>query len=298
MADAARDSDLAASPSDPRPPTGPAAPPTITAAVLTHNEIEFLAGCLVSLRWADELLVLVDDGKPAEAETLADIARQFTDRVLVCPFLGFPHQRNRALDVARGDWVLFVDADERVPPSLAAETRQFVLDAASGTEAAPDGAWIPRRNVIAGEWVRWAGWWPDHQLRLLRRGHARYDESALVHEVAALDGPAATLREPLLHLNYETLAEFRSKQAHYARLEARTLQERGTRARRRSLVGQPVRELRRRLIELGGYRQGPLGLALASEMARARLRTYRELRRLQRPGRQATTPSLGAETVR
>ncbi len=255
--------------------------PTITAAVLARDEADLLDGCLVSLRWADELLVLVDD---RTRDATAAIAARYTNRIVVYPFRGFPHQRNRALELADGAWVLFVDADERVPPSLAAEVRRFVTLATTEAGAVPAGAWVPRRNVIAGAWVRWAGWWPDHQLRLLRRGHARYDQSALVHEVAALDGPAATLREPLLHLNYETLAEFRSKQRRYARLEAETLLRQGTRAGGRSLAGQPARELARRLIELGGYRQGPLGFMLASEMARARLETYRELGRLQRPG--------------
>ena len=159
-------------------PSGAHTPPTVTTAVLARDERAFLDGCLVSLRWADELLVLVDD---QTRDQTAEIAARYTERVIVCGFRGFPHQRNRALDLARGDWVLFVDADERVPPSLAAEARQLVLGAASGADVAPVGAWVPRRNVIAGEWVRWVGWWPDHQLCLLRRGCARYDESGLVH---------------------------------------------------------------------------------------------------------------------
>ena len=256
---------------------------TITAAILARDEAALLDGCLVSLRWADEVLVLVDD---RTRDRTTAIAARHTDQVVTCEFRGFPHQRNRALDRAGGDWVLFVDADERVTPSLAAETRRLVSGSesvASGPEAAEAlaGVWIPRRNVIAGQWVRWAGWWPDRQLRLLRRGRARYDETALVHEVASLDGAAETLCEPLLHLNYETLAEFRAKQRRYARLEAQTLLQQGARVRSRALVGQPARELARRLFELGGYRQGRLGLALAAEMARARLETYRELLRRQ-----------------
>ena len=94
-----------------------AVPPTITAAVLARDEAVLLDGCLVSLRWADEMLVLVDD---QTRDTTATIAARHTERVVVCEFRGFPHQRNRALDLAGGDWVLFVDADERVPPSLAA----------------------------------------------------------------------------------------------------------------------------------------------------------------------------------
>ncbi len=243
--------------------------PTITAAILAHDEAALLDGCLSSVGWADEILVVIDD---AMSDTLAEIAHRRTDRVVVQPWLGFAGQRNRALDLARSDWVLFVDADERVPPALAAEVRSAV----SGEAA---GAWIPRRNIIAGQWVRWAGWWPDRQLRLLRCGHARYDESALVHEVATLDGVAATLREPLLHLNYETLAEFRAKQRRYASLEARTLRAQGTPIRARSMVGQPLREFRRRYVELGGYRQGWLGFQLSFEMARARFQTYREAMR-------------------
>ena len=248
-------------------------PASITVAVLARDEADFIEGCLASVGWADELLVLVD---AATRDSTVETARRFTERVEVRPFAGFPRQRNLALDLAGGRWVLFVDADERVPPALAAEIRRTL---AKGSEAV--GFWIPRRNLICGRWVRTAGWWPDCQLRLLRRGAARYDEAEHVHEVARLDGPAGRLLEPLLHLNYETLGEFRQKQGRYARLEARALYGGGVKARRRSLLGQPARELWRRFVELGGYRQGWLGLELSLLMAEAKYRTYRELQSVQ-----------------
>lgn len=251
--------------------------PTVAAAILARDEADFIEGCLASVRWADERLVLVDD---ATRDATAELARATGARIVTCSWQGFPRQRNRALDLVTSDWVLFVDADERVTPALAREVRSVV--AAPGEMV---GFWIPRRNVIAGAWVRHAGWWPDRQLRLLRRGRARYDEARPVHEVADLDGPAGTLREPFLHLNYECLAEFRAKQAHYAVLEARTLWERGVRARPRNLVFQPLREFRRRTVELGGIRQGALGVRLGAEMALATFRTYRELLRLGREHR-------------
>ena len=247
---------------------------TVAAVVLARDEADALDGCLAWLGWADRLLVIVD---AATRDRSAEIARRYTDRVVMLPFRGFPQQRNAGLELAESDWVLFVDADERVPPALAQEVRRAT---ATPTEVA--GYWIPRRNLIRGEWVRHAGWWPDHQLRLLRRDRARYDESRAVHEVAELDGPAGELAEPLLHLNYESLAELRAKQVAYARLEARSLWACGVRARPRNLVLQPIRELRRRYLELGGYRQGGLGLALSAEMARATFVTYRELLRLGR----------------
>jgi glycosyltransferase involved in cell wall biosynthesis len=248
--------------------------PTISAVVIARDEADLIDGCLSSVAWADERVVVLDTATTDATGALAVAAGA---RVVERAWHGFPHQRNNALQLARSDWVLFVDGDERVPPSLAREIRERLAQAGGVA-----GFWIPRRNVIAGQWVRHAGWWPDRQLRLLRRTSARYDEGAVVHEVATLDGPTDTLNEPLLHLNYDTLAEFRAKQVQFAMLEARTLWERGQRARPRNLILQPIREFRRRTVELGGFRQGILGVRLGLEMARATFLTYRELLALTR----------------
>jgi len=251
-----------------------AATPTLTAAILAVDEVHLIAGCVASVGWADEVLIVLDDRATASMEAAAS---ETGARVVRSRFESFQRQRNRALDLSTSQWVLFVDADERVPPSLAAEVRQRI------TSPGPNaGFWVPRRNVIAGVWVRHAGWWPDFQLRLLERRRARYDVSGVVHEVAELDGPSDRLTEPLLHLNYETLAEFRAKQRRYALLEAETLAARGIRARPHNLVLQPIREFRRRVVELQGIRQGPIGVRLGLEMALASFQTYRELLRLTR----------------
>ena len=254
--------------------------PTVSAVVIARDEADFIEGCLSSVAWADERLVLLDSATTDQTAALAQAAGA---RVVERPWYSFQRQRNVALGLAECEWVLFVDGDERVPPSLAREVRASLAEAGEVR-----GFWIPRRNVIAGVWVRHAGWWPDPQLRLLHRASAHYDESGVVHEVADLDGPAAALNEPLLHLNYETFAEFRAKQARYAVLEARTLWERGVRAKPRNLVLQPLREFRRRTVELGGIRQGAFGMRLGLEMALASFLTYRELLRL---GRQDGAPA-------
>ena len=255
---------------------------SIAAAVLARDEAQLLEGCLLALQWVDELLVIVD---PASRDGTLDIAKRHASRIDVVAFHGFSRQRNRALDVAAADWVLFVDADERVLPALASEIRATLAQ-----DTHPAGFWIPRRNLICGRWVRHAGWWPDRQLRLLRRESARYDESVLVHEVAQLQTAAGLLTEPLLHLNYRSLAEFRAKQARYASLEARALSGRGVHARPRNLVLQPLREFRRRFFDLSGYREGWLGLELSLLMALATYETYRELLRLRcQPSRQSSS---------
>jgi hypothetical protein len=243
--------------------------PTISAVILAHDEVNLIQACIASVAWADECLV-IDDGTTELIRPLAEAAGA---KVVRRPWAGFPQQRNAGLRLATGDWLLFVDADERVPPALAREVREKIE-----APGATVGYWVPRRNIIAGEWVRHAGWWPDYQLRLLRRGHAAYDEGRVVHELAILDGPDGTLSEPLLHLNYETLTEFRAKQRRYASLEARALWESGIRPKPHSLALQPIREFRRRMLSLGGIRQGPLGVRLGLEMALASFWTYRELR--------------------
>lgn len=261
--------------------------PTVSAVVIARDEADFVEGCLASVAWADERLVVLDAATTDETGALAEAAGA---RVEERPWVSFQRQRNVALGLARCDWVLFVDGDERVPPVLAHEVRERLRE-----EGAARGYWIPRRNVIAGVWVKHAGWWPDPQLRLLHRTSARYDESGVVHEVADLDGRAGALTEPLLHLNYETFAEFRAKQARYAVLEARTLWERGVRAKPRNLVLQPLREFRRRTVELGGYRHGLFGARLGFEMALASYLTYRELLKVACQEREAPALDRGGE---
>jgi glycosyltransferase involved in cell wall biosynthesis len=233
---------------------------SITAAVIARDEEASIRDCLATLAWADERLVLVD---AATIDTTRQIAHAAGARVAERAFDTFAGQRDAALDLASGDWVLFVDADERVSPAL----RQEVL-ARVATPGECVGFWVPRHNVLMGRVVRHAGWWPDYQLRLLQQGHARYDPRRVVHEVPLLDGPAGYLSEPLVHFNYGSLAEFFRKQERYTRLEARRwVATYRRRPRLRSLVGQPAREFWRRYVNLEGYREGALGLVLCLSLA-------------------------------
>lgn len=231
----------------------------LTAAVIARDEERMLADCLALLAFADERLVLVDS---ATTDRTREIARLHGARVEERAFDNFAAQRDAALRLVTGDWVLFVDADERVSPALRAE----VLD----TIARPDGKrgfWIPRHNYLMGRVVRHAGWFPDYQLRLLERCAAHFDPARPVHELAIVDGAVGYLREPLVHFNYSTFRDFIARQERYSWLESeRWLLEFG-RPRIRALIGQPLREFWRRYVELEGYRDGPLGLALSLLLA-------------------------------
>lgn len=249
----------------------------LSVAIIARDEERHLGGCLDSVdHLADELVVLLDS---RTVDRTAARAAAHGARVYVEPWRGFSAQRNRALALCRGDWVLFLDADERVTPALAAEIR-LVVDrtgnsgALDGFHSAtllpadlPAGYWIPRHNLFFGQVLRGGGWYPDRQLRLLRRAAARYDETRLVHELAELQGAAGELHEHLVHHNIERLDELWAKQSVYAAAEARILHAAGRRTRARNLLGGPARELWRRYVRLEGWRDGPLGLFLCGTLA-------------------------------
>ncbi|MBX0331304.1 glycosyltransferase family 2 protein, partial [Oscillochloris sp. ZM17-4] len=153
----------------------------LSAAIIARDEARHIGGCLDSLAGlADEVVVLLDN---RTRDATAAICAARGARVIRAPWRGFPAQRNLALSICRAPWVLFIDADERVEPDLADEIRATL---ASGD--ACDGYWIPRHNMFFGQTLRGGGWYPDPQLRLLRRAAARYDEGRLVHEFAQLRG--------------------------------------------------------------------------------------------------------------
>ena len=254
---------------------------------LARDEANHLPACIHSLRplralpGADVLVVL--DSRADRATERA--AREWADRVVVSPFVNFAAQRNRGLEAASGDWVLFIDPDERCTPALAREIAAELSrsEASDATESRPYAAYrIPRRNILFGREVRHTGWWPDYQTRLLKRDRARYHETREVHELPVVDGETGTLRQPLIHYNYATWRQFFAKQWRYAPYDARALLASGRVARPYNMLGQPLRELKRRLIDYEGYKDGALGLALSAAMCLYVAETYRQLWLLQR----------------
>ena len=238
--------------------------PLITAAVIALNEEAHIVPCLESMAWADELLVM--DG--GSSDRTAPLASQFGARVEQRPFDTFPAQRNAALRLAANDWVLFVDADERVTPELALATRETV------GAAAHCGYYIPRYNYIFGRVIRHTGWYPDYQMRLLDRRSASYDEEVPVHEVVRLEsGSPGYLVAHFVHYNYRTIGQFIRKQERYTDFEASQLRQQGS-VHARSLVSMPLREFFRRYVQLAGYRDGAHGLLLSGLMAYFMFRRY------------------------
>jgi glycosyltransferase involved in cell wall biosynthesis len=248
--------------------------PQLAAVILTRNEAAHVVACIDSLRWADRVVVF---DSYSDDETVA-LAREAGTEVLQRPFDNYAAQRNAALDAVgaggAADWVFFVDADERATPALAEEIRRVI------TERSEDGWHVPRHNVIFGRITLGAGWYPDYQFRLMRRGRARYTRP--VHELGEVDGAVGYLANPLIHYNYRDPAHFHAKQRFYVEHDADILRESGARPKPRNFVLQPWRQFWWRFITLRGYRDGLHGLRLSLYMAYYEWRKYRRLAELWR----------------
>jgi glycosyltransferase involved in cell wall biosynthesis len=179
--------------------------PRLSAIVIAKNEAAKIGDCLDSLGFCDETIV-VDSG--SEDDTIR-IAEAKGARVFTHDWRGFGIQKNFALSQATGDWVLSLDADERVTPALAAQ-----IEAAIAANAA-DAYEMPRLSSFCGRPMRHSGWYPDYVLRLFRRGAARFSD-ALVHEKVICDGKIARLSEPLIHHPVERLEDALSRMDRYS----------------------------------------------------------------------------------
>jgi hypothetical protein len=233
-------------------------PIRLVAVILTKDEVEHIEPCLATLRgWCDGLVVW-DSGFTG---AVGERARQSGAWVVQRPFDNFAAQRQSVLDTVNAEWIFFVDIDERVTPELAAEVQSLLR-----CQPAQAGFWVPRRNFIAGQETYWGGYFPDYQLRLLRRESAHYAPRA-VHEVVEVAGEIGYLAAPLIHYNYRDWSHFHQKQRDYARFEATVLAGQDIRPRLHNFVLQPLREFRRRYITLQGWRDGLHGLRLAAWLA-------------------------------
>ncbi len=233
----------------------------LIAAILTRNEALVLQGCIESIRPLTNEIIVLDSGS---SDRTVAIGRELGARVIELGWPGFPAQRNAALEIASdAEWLLFLDADERLTPRL----RREIGDALATAGAEEAGFMIPRRNVIAGHIMRGGGWWPDYQARVLRPTRCRYDLHAAVHEVPDCGGALFALNTPIVHLNYPTWGAFLRKQIGYERVKARS----SGLPRRRAYIGAPLREFASRFIGQRGYRDGIHGFIACAILALVRL---------------------------
>jgi glycosyltransferase involved in cell wall biosynthesis len=231
---------------------------TLAVVILARDEQRHIAACIASIGDQIDPIVVWDSGS---RDATLSLALRAGAHVVYRPFDNYAAQRQAALNTIDAEWILFVDADERVTPALKAEVRAAID---TGIHA---GYWIPRRNFIVGREIRNGGYAPDYQLRLLRRKTAQYVPEREVHELVDVSGSVGHLTEPLFHFNYDSWAQFHEKQRVYVRYEAEMMAEWRGRSRPHHIALQPLREFWRRYVALSGWRDGIRGFQLALMLA-------------------------------
>ena len=185
----------------------------LSTVIITYNEEQKLAECLNSISFSDEVIV-VDSLSTDKTKEIAERARA---RFYTRPFDDFSSQKNYAMNQAKGEWILSIDADERVTEALALEIKKAIQ-----LKNQYVGYYLTRQNFIFGGRMRYGASLTDFQLRLIQKGKGEFH--GLVHERIAPQGAVATLKEPLLHVTYQSLDEYFAKFNHFSSLDAMELE--------------------------------------------------------------------------
>lgn len=244
----------------------------LSVILITKNEAANIRACLESVAWADEIVV-VDSGS---TDGTVAIAREFTFHVHEHDWPGFGRQKNRALDYASGDWVLSLDADERVTPEL-----RTAIEAALRNADACAAYRVSRLSSYCGRFMRHSGWYPDLIVRLFRRGAARFSDD-LVHERLLVEGRIGQLDGELLHYAFDNAEEVLHKMDRYSTAGAQMLYQRGRNATLGGAVLRGLWSFVRTWVLRGGFLDGREGFMLAVSNAEGTYYRYIKLMLLNR----------------
>jgi len=205
--------------------------PPISACIITYNEEKNIAACLESISWVEEIIV-VDS---LSSDRTVELCRKYTDRVHLKEWQGHVRQKNYALQLARHEWVLCLDADERVSPEL----RREIEECLSTENRSADGYYFPRHSFYLGRWINHGGWYPDYKLRLFKKSRGRWGGKD-PHDRVLLDGDGAYLQSDLLHYVYRNLSHQLQTVDSFSSITAAGLDADGERFSPARLVLRPI----------------------------------------------------------
>jgi glycosyltransferase involved in cell wall biosynthesis len=220
-----------------------------TVIIPVYNEEEYLPGCLQSAKWANEIIV-VDFHS---TDRTVQIAEEAGATVVQTRASGFADRKNEGVKQASGDWLLFIDADERISRSLRKEIELLTPNEYTMYS-------IPRKNYILGKFLHHGGWYPDYQQRLVKRSDFIGWQGKLHEHVEMKSVKVGTLRQPLIHLTHRGIAWMLRKTIYYAKVEAELkLQAGHPTIRLRNIFGSMLREFWYRAVKMSGWRDGMRG---------------------------------------
>jgi len=240
----------------------------ISVVIITKNEASNIRFCLESVKWADEIIVL-DSGS---MDDTVEICTEFGAQVhTTTDWPGFGIQKNRALSFATGEWVLSLDADERISASLHTE-----IDAVTNSAKKYTAYQIPRLSSFCGQYMRHSGWYPDFVTRLFKRGAARFSDD-LVHEHLIVDGSTGKLNQPIMHETFKNLDELLVKVNNYSTAGAQMLYNKNSQATLTKAILHAVWAFIRTYILRAGFLDGQKGFMLAISTAESTYYRYAKL---------------------
>src|SRR5918992_3526922 len=226
----------------------------ISAVVVCYNEEDRIRDCLESLQWCGEIVV-VDS---FSSDHTPDICRRFTERVIQRRWVGYRDQKAYAHSQATRDWVLLVDADERVTPAL----REEILDALAQDNGQYAGYSVPRLVNYLGRWWWRGGWYPDYDIRLFRNDRASWGGSD-PHEKILVDGKVRRLRNPLHHYSYRNIEDHIRRINRFTSISSQELKREGGRCRIADALLRPAGRFFRSYILKRGFMEGFAGFYVA-----------------------------------
>jgi len=243
--------------------------PTISVSIITRDEGENIGKAIESVSFADQIVV-ADTGS---GDGTQRIAKNAGAEVYDIPFTGYGAAKNKALEFCRCDWVLSIDADERVSPILAEE-----IVKAANRENGPDFYSVNRLAYFLGKPVYHSGWFPDYVVRFFRRGYKFSEKS--VHEKLAVEGEPARLSGLLHHHSYTSLEQYIDKMNAYTMLNSRQMHEDGKKGRLLDLFIHPPATFFKMYIARLGILDGYTGFLLATLSSFHVFAKYAKLRQL------------------
>lgn len=236
----------------------------ISVTIITYNEEENIRECLESVKWGDEIIVVDSES----TDKTVEIAKQFTDKIFIRNWEGFASQKSFAMNRASNDWVLSLDADERVTPELANEILSFELDNY-------DGYKIKRENYFIGKKITGCGWGNDYQVRLFKKEKTKLSER-LVHEGFIVEGKLGELKHPIKHFSYRNLKDGFYKINEYSSLEAKEKADKKKLTSFR-ITFFPVWAFIQHYFFRKGYKDGKHGLIISLMHAMTKLQVYMKI---------------------
>jgi len=222
--------------------------PSISAIIITKNEADMIVNCLETLRWCNEALVIDNES----SDTTAELAQRAGARVVTAKG-SFSDLRNEGLERCKADWILYIDADERVTPELALEIQKTIA------QTAASAFYVSRENILYGYQQTHGGWGHDRVVRLFRRGALQKWEG-IVHEHAVVEGETKALFHQLIHLTHRNVIDGLLKTSDWTPMEAHMLYEsKIPPVTGLTVVRKGVMEVVRRLILKRGWQDGQAG---------------------------------------